>query len=172
VAAYFGSIAFGNLAPGTQCDRRRILEHFRSQYGGLSFAILRQKNVEDMLVLKSATPHAARHFLKALRGVIAVAIVAGLRADDPTADIRNINARSTGGCGSLGTQTASANDIFSACRRAMVARFSGHFSICTRSVLPVYQAKSPGRETVVPFSVSALTPLVATPGLTATLGPL
>jgi hypothetical protein len=42
-----------------------------------NFAALQRKYVEALLTEK-ATPHAARHFLKALRGVVAVALRAGL----------------------------------------------------------------------------------------------
>jgi integrase len=97
VALYFGSMAFGNLAPDTQRQRRRILEHFREDYGHLCFRDLQRKHVETMLAKKIAAPHAARNFLKALRGLMAAAIPAGLRDDDPTAGIRNVKLRATGG---------------------------------------------------------------------------
>jgi integrase len=97
VALYFGSMAFGNLAPDTQRQRRRILDHFRQGYGHLSFRDLQRKHVEAMLAKKNAAPHAARNFLKALRGLMATAIPAGLRDDDPTLGIRNVKVRATGG---------------------------------------------------------------------------
>jgi integrase len=96
VALYFQSMAFGNLAPGTQRDRRRILEHFREAHGDDRFALLERQHVDAMLLEKIATPHAARAFIKALRGMIAVAIMAGLRDDDPTLGIR-VKARKTDG---------------------------------------------------------------------------
>jgi integrase len=49
-----------------------------------------------MVAEKNAHPHAAKHFLNALRAMIGVAIVAGLRADDPTAGIRIKARRSSG----------------------------------------------------------------------------
>ena len=96
VALYFQSMAFGNLAPGTQRDRRRVLEHFRELHGDDRFALLERKHVDAMLLEKSATPHAARHFLNALRAMGAVAIMAGLRDDNPTHGVR-VKARDTGG---------------------------------------------------------------------------
>jgi integrase len=86
VALYFSSMAFGSLAPSTQCARRWALEKFREHYGDQRFAELRREHVE--LMLGRIKPHTARNFLKALRGVIAVAMTAGLRTDDPTAGIR------------------------------------------------------------------------------------
>jgi integrase len=94
VALYLGSMDFGALADATRRDRRRILEHFREAYGDRPFAALERKHIEPMVAKKA--PHAARGFLKALRGVVTVAIRAGLRADDPTAGIR-IKIRATGG---------------------------------------------------------------------------
>jgi integrase len=97
VALYFGSLAFGNLAPDTQRQWRRILEHFREDYGPLDFGKLQRKHIEAMLAKKIAAPHAARNFLKALRGLMTAAIPAGLREDDPTLAIRNIKVRATDG---------------------------------------------------------------------------
>ena len=48
-----------------------------------------------MLAKKIAAPHAARNFLKALRGMMTTAIPAGLRDDDPTLGIRNIKVHAT-----------------------------------------------------------------------------
>jgi integrase len=96
VALYFGSMAFGNLAPDTQRQRRRILEHFREDFGDLSFRGLERRHVEAMLAKKIANPHAAKNFLKAVRGLMTAAIPTGLRDDDPTAGIR-VKLRGTGG---------------------------------------------------------------------------
>jgi hypothetical protein len=78
VALYFSSMDFGNLADATKRDRRRILEGFREKHGNYDFAGLQRKNVDALLGEKAATPHAAKSFLKALRGVVAVALRAGL----------------------------------------------------------------------------------------------
>jgi hypothetical protein len=87
VALYLGSIDFGSLAPTTQRDRRLILERFRESHGERNFAAMQRRHVELALAEKAATPHAARGFLKALRGVVACALRAGLCETDPTAGI-------------------------------------------------------------------------------------
>ena len=97
VALYFQSTTFSNLAPGTQRNRRFILERFRESYGNLALCGLNRGHVERMLAEKASAPHAARNFLKALRGVISVAIMAGWRDDDPTAGVRNVRLPKTGG---------------------------------------------------------------------------
>ena len=86
VALYLGSLAFGSLATSTQRNRRWTLERFREYYGDQKSAELQRGHVERMLA--STKPHAARDFIKALRAVVAVAITAGLRPDDPTIGIR------------------------------------------------------------------------------------
>jgi integrase len=98
VALYFGSMTFSNLAPATQRNRRWTLEKFREEFGALSFATLRRDIVETMLAQKAAMggQHAVKSFLKALRAVAAVAIVASLRSDDPTDGIR-VKISDTGG---------------------------------------------------------------------------
>jgi hypothetical protein len=68
VTLYLGSMDFGRLAEATRGDRRRDLERFRENYGEQSFAALEHKHVEKMLAAKAPTPHAAKSFLKALRG--------------------------------------------------------------------------------------------------------
>jgi integrase len=88
VALYLGSMDFGHLAEATRQDRRRDLERFRVNFADQPFAGLERTHVERMLAAKASTPHAARNFLKALGGLIAVAITAGLRTDDPTVGVR------------------------------------------------------------------------------------
>jgi hypothetical protein len=88
VAAYFGSIDFGALAYATQRDRRRILETFRDEHGEKPLRGLTPWHVSQLLAGKRAHPHSARSFLKALRGMIAVAIASGLCESDPAAGIR------------------------------------------------------------------------------------
>ena len=120
VAAYIGSIEFGNLADATRRDRRRILEQFRENHGEKNFAGLERKHIEAMLGAKAATPHAAKSFLKALRAVAAVALRVGLCEADPTAGIR-VKVRAT-----AGFRTWTEDDI---------AQFEAAYSIGTRARL-------------------------------------
>jgi hypothetical protein len=88
VAAYLGSADFNKLAIATQRNRRLLLERFREEHGGRSFAGLERVHVEKILDTKAATPHAAKSFLKALRHVIKIAFKIGLCEIDATAGIR------------------------------------------------------------------------------------
>jgi integrase len=96
VALYYQSISFGSLGPATKQVRRRILDRFREDWGENRLATLQPQRVAELVAEKIAHPHAAKHFLNALRAMISVAIVAGLRSDDPTAGVR-VKARQSSG---------------------------------------------------------------------------
>src|SRR5215472_10137314 len=74
VAGYFGSAAFSNHAESTRRTRRQIVER----------------------LLAAKTPGAALNFLGALRALMRHAVLAGLRADDPTTGVRAPKFKSTG----------------------------------------------------------------------------
>jgi integrase len=96
VAAYLGSIAFGNLAAETQRSRRGILERFRAEHGDKRVALLGREHVERMVGAKAATPSAARNFLSMLRVLVRFAIETGIRPDDPTLGVRRVKIRTVG----------------------------------------------------------------------------
>lgn len=97
VAIYFESVPFANLGGSTRQVRRRILERLREEHGDKPIRALEHRHIEHMLVAKIETPHAAKHFLNALRAVIAVAIKARMRTDDPTVGIQNLKATESDG---------------------------------------------------------------------------
>jgi hypothetical protein len=97
VAIYFGSLSFVSLGDTTRRVRRRILERLREEHGDKPIKGLERRHVEAMLARKMETPHAARHFLNALRAVIAVAITAGMRTVDPTIGIQNLKTPASDG---------------------------------------------------------------------------
>jgi integrase len=88
VGLYLGSTAFANLATETQRIRRYILERFREEHGDKRIAAIERKHVQAMVTAKGKTPSAACSFLKTLRAMIAFAVDAGIRADDPTLGVK------------------------------------------------------------------------------------
>jgi integrase len=95
VALYLASRTYGELAPATKNDRRCVLERLREDHGDRPFAELRRVHVEKMLD-KIDAPHARKHFLKALRALVAACLPAGLIENDPTAGVR-VKVPATGG---------------------------------------------------------------------------
>jgi integrase len=96
VGLYLGSTDFANFAAETQRTRRNILERFRVEHGDKRIASIERKHVQAMVTAKGATPSAACIFLKTLRAMIAFAINAGIRADDPTLGIKRPKIKTDG----------------------------------------------------------------------------
>jgi integrase len=96
VAGYLNSGHFIGLAEGTRRGRRRVLEAFAGEHGDKRVASLQPVHIERMLAAKARTPGAALNFLIALRGLMYFAKMVGLRADDPTKDVRRPQRRSAG----------------------------------------------------------------------------
>jgi integrase len=88
IVGYLGSAAFGQLAPASQRQYRRILEELRHQHGDRSIATLERRHVVLMLDAKAKTPAAARDLLRCLRLLVQHAIGLGIRQDDPTHGVR------------------------------------------------------------------------------------
>jgi integrase len=81
IVGYYQSLAFRELALGTQRGRRTILEQFRQAHGDKRVATLPQKFIVQML--SRMKPVSARNWLKALRGLHEFAVAEGFRPDNP-----------------------------------------------------------------------------------------
>jgi integrase len=88
IAGYLGSAAFGQLAPASQRQYRRIIEELRRAHGDRRMAALERRHVVLMLDAKAKTPSAARDYLRCLRLLVAYAVKLGIRDDDPTLGLR------------------------------------------------------------------------------------
>jgi integrase len=86
IVGYYTSLAFRELAPGTQAMRRAILERFREEHGDKSIRTLPQEFIAHILSRKK--PVAARNWLKALRGLLDFAAAEGFRTGNPTHGIK------------------------------------------------------------------------------------
>jgi hypothetical protein len=71
-----------SLAPTTQAMRRAILQRLRAEHGKKRFALLQRIHIVKLL--EPMKPFAQKNWIKALRGLMAFAIVQNIRADDPT----------------------------------------------------------------------------------------
>jgi integrase len=96
VGMMLASVAFADLADGTQRLRRNILERFREAHGDKRIATIERKHVQAMVDAKAATPSAARNFLAVVRSLMQFAIEAGIRADDPTIGVKRVKIKSDG----------------------------------------------------------------------------
>ena len=94
VAGYFTSLEFRSLKPGTQSQRRTILQRFDAKHGDKPVALLPLEFIRH--VMRDMKPHAADNFLKALRHLLAFCVEEKFITADPTRDIKHKRAASAG----------------------------------------------------------------------------
>ena len=88
VVIYYKSDEWQSLAADTRTTRRRIIERFRAEHGDKRVALLQREHILRMLGA-IGKPSAKRHWLKAIRGLMRVAVQA-MRKDDPTEGVPGI----------------------------------------------------------------------------------
>ena len=75
--------------------RRAILQRFRDQHGEKRIRKLEPEHVARLLA--KLRPYAQRNMRKTLRGLMAFAVVDGLIEVDPTANVKLVPVKDTGG---------------------------------------------------------------------------
>jgi integrase len=95
VARYLGSAAFAELAVGTRDLRRPILERFRLEHGHRAVRKMQPEHFGRLI--GRLRPGAQRNTLRALRGLMAFAMLEGLADNDPTQSVKLKPVKDTGG---------------------------------------------------------------------------
>jgi integrase len=101
--SYFQSVDYRSMQARTQRVYRGIIERFCEQadkdgnkFGDKRAALLRREHVVRLITIKADKPEAANQFRKVLRAMMSHAVEIGLRADNPTRDVRAIRVKSEG----------------------------------------------------------------------------
>jgi integrase len=94
--SYFASPEFRTLRPSTQRAYRGAIERLCKEHGDKRAADLRREHVVRLMAARAEQPSAANELRKVLRVMMRHAIDVGLRADDPTRDVRAVRIRSSG----------------------------------------------------------------------------
>ena len=94
--SYFGSPQFSALRSSSQYVYRRTIERLGKDHGDKRAADLRRDHVVKLMSRLAGKPHAANTLRRTLRNLMRHAIDIGLRADDPTRDVKAIRIKSTG----------------------------------------------------------------------------
>jgi integrase len=94
--SYFNSPDFRSLRPSSQAIYRGIIDRFCIQYGDNRVANLKREHVVKLMAARAERPVAANSLRKVLRAMMKHAVEIGLRADDPTRDVRAIRVKSDG----------------------------------------------------------------------------
>jgi integrase len=94
--SYFNSPDFRSLKPSSQAIYRGIIDRFCIQYGDNRVASLKREHLVKLMAARAEKPVAANNLRKVLRAMMKHAVEIGLRADDPTRDVRAIRVKSDG----------------------------------------------------------------------------
>jgi integrase len=94
--SYFASPEFRTLRPSTQRAYRGMIDRICRDHGDKRAADLRREHVVKLMTARAAQPGAANGLRMALRVMMKHAVAIGLRADDPTRDVRAIRVKTDG----------------------------------------------------------------------------
>src|SRR5215813_8451503 len=101
--SYFQSVDYRSMQARTQRVYRGLIEGFCEQadkdgnrFGDKRAALIGREHVVRLIATKADKPEAANQFRKVLRAMMKHAVEIGLRADDPTRDVRAIRVKSEG----------------------------------------------------------------------------
>jgi hypothetical protein len=81
VVSYYASREFADLAPGTQCNRRSVLERFRAEHGSKRIGLMDTRALQA--ITGKLTGANQRNFKKALRGLVDHCLAKGWIKVDP-----------------------------------------------------------------------------------------
>jgi integrase len=94
--SYFNSLEFRSLKESSQAIYRNIIERFCIEHGDKHVALLKREHVVKLMALRAEKPWAANALRKMLHAMMQHAVEIGMRADDPTRDVRAIRVKSGG----------------------------------------------------------------------------
>jgi integrase len=97
IARYRETTDWSTLSDATRRRRENIFESVIESAGRQPYARINSKTVEAGRQRRAQTPHQARHFLDAMRGLFRWAHRAGLVKIDPTAGVSNLPRKRTQG---------------------------------------------------------------------------
>ena len=101
--SYFNSINFRLLKPNTQSIYRNTINRFCEEagatgipYGDMPASGMRREHIVKLMAARAERPDSANGLRKVIRAMMQHAVEIGLRADDPTRDVRSIRVKSDG----------------------------------------------------------------------------
>lgn len=96
VASYYASAEFQTHRPVTQQFYRNVMERIRAEHGDKSAAGLQRQHIKAIMAKLADRPNSANNFLKCIRILMRHALDTGMRADDPTLNVKKLRIDSKG----------------------------------------------------------------------------
>lgn len=101
--SYYNSVAFRTMKASTQSVYRNIIDRFCEEtdkqgqkHGDKRAVTLQRAHIVKLMAVRAEKPESANGLRKALRAMMKHAVETGLRADDPTRDVRAVRVKSDG----------------------------------------------------------------------------
>lgn len=94
--SYYNSLGFRSLKPSSRAIYRRIIDRFCREHGDKRVATLQRGHIVKLMAARAEKPGSANGLHKVLRAMMQHAVETGLRADDPTRDVKVIRVKSDG----------------------------------------------------------------------------
>jgi integrase len=99
--SYYNSIGFRSMKPITQLVYRNIIDRFcretdkdGHQHGDKRAPTLQREHIVKLMAARADKPDSANGLRKVLRGMMKHAVEIGIRADDPTRDVKALRPKS------------------------------------------------------------------------------
>jgi integrase len=92
--SYYNSLGFRSLKPSSQVIYRRIIDRFCREHGDKRTATLQREHIVKLMAARK--PGSANSLHKVLHVMMQHAVEIGIRADDPTRDVRAVRVKSDG----------------------------------------------------------------------------
>ena len=94
--SYFSSLGFRSMKPSTQSVYRNAIERLCDDHGDKGAATMQREHVVKLMAARAEKPEGANLLRKVLRAMMSHAVEIGLRADNPTRDVKAIRVKSDG----------------------------------------------------------------------------
>jgi integrase len=94
--SYFASPAFRTTKPTTQYTYRNVIDRLCAEHGEKRPALLQREHVARLIAAWADRPRMANALRRSLRALMQHAVEIGMRADDPTRDVRSVPVKSDG----------------------------------------------------------------------------
>jgi integrase len=118
--SYFASTEFRTKKPSTQYTYRNVIDRLCLEHGDKRAALLQREHVVKLIAARTDKPGTANALRRSLRALMQHAVEIGMRADDPTRDVRAVPVRGDG---------------YHSWTEAEIAQFEGHHPINSRARL-------------------------------------
>src|SRR6516225_3551300 len=94
--SYYNSLGFRSLKASSQAIYRRIIDRFCREHGDKRAVTLQREHIVKLMAARAEKPASANALNKVLRVLMQHAVEIGMRADDPTGNVKMLRVKTDG----------------------------------------------------------------------------